>query len=115
MRIRSLEDQIQDYIGNSLVIRDKDLGIVVSYSSISDGHSTRYLLETDKGKRIDFASVVRYFATLRRGSVSPDGSDYSARFVGAKKLYRYEVMCPANIDSTVRIGTVNVSIVSKEK
>jgi len=113
--MRSLEAQIQDYIGKSLVISNRDLGVVVSYLSISDGYSTRYILETDTGKRIDFASVVRHFAAMRRKSVSPDGSDYSARSVGAKKLYRYQVMCPANIESTVRDGTVNVSIVSREK
>lgn len=77
--MKTMEDRCKDLIGSSLVVRDKDYGVIVDFFVINDGSSTRCIFVTDKDANVDAGSYFRYLTTTRTAVHYPDGSDYAAR------------------------------------
>jgi len=108
--MRKFDDVANDWVGRALIVRNTDYGIVTEWESITDGYDTQYVLITDKGRRIGLSSIIRYFSSLANGACNPDGTDYSHRFAGPKKLYRAEPYCAASIPNTAKIGNETIRI-----
>ena len=108
--MRKFDDVANDWVGRALIVRNTDYGIVTEWESITDGYDTQYVLITDKGRRIGLSSIIRYFSSLANNAGHPDGTDYSHRFSGPKKLYRAEPYCAANIPNTAKIGNETIRI-----
>lgn len=105
----------KDFLDVHISIRNKSFGRVTGYMSIQDSGSTRVLLETDTGKRIDLASYLHFLSNRANTPVFPDGTTYAQYLARPKSLYRYEVMCPANINSRVKIGEETFVMNKREK
>ena len=101
--IDRLMETAQDFVedGVFLTLNGKGYGYVDDFFSISESGSTRVILETSFGKRVDLASVLAYFSQHRLLPVFPDGTTYAQYLARPKSLYRYQVMCPANIKTNL--------------
>lgn len=94
--MRSMNDIAKSMVGESLIIRGKDYGIVVDYFSVDE----EYALVMDNGRKLGLRSILRATNDLIRNAVYPEGTAYSQYFAGAKRLYRAEAYAAANIPNT---------------
>lgn len=108
-----LMKRANEMIGERIIVRGSDYGVVESYVTISDGYESRYVLCTDIGKRVELSSLLRYLNSLITTAARPDGSDYAKRCAQPKKLYRANAMCAANINNTARIGNETIDIAKR--
>jgi len=77
--MKTMQDRCKELIGSSLVVRDKNYGVIEDFFVISDNYDIRCILVTDNGANVDAGSYFRYLATTRTVVHYPDGADYAAR------------------------------------
>ena len=107
--MRSMFDIAKSYVGERLIIRGKDYGIVTEFFSVDN----EYGLLTDHDIRLRLSSVLRALNSNITDAVYPEGTAYSKYFAGAKKLYRAEAYGAANIPNTAfardKENAINIS------
>ena len=110
MQHQRVLDLANDLVGQSLIIRGKDYGVVTEVVTVCTGHETRIGLRTDTGKALGAVSVLRYLLGLNKKVEYPEGTAFAHYFSGPKGIYSGKAVGGAQMPTDIRIGVETINM-----